>query len=879
VDPQLVQGGGTRIWITTSPWPNDGPAALDAELTVTLPVTFSNLTTSAGLLPLMPQPQYNFASPQPPMGPYTYTWLLPPIWLNRYLTVTLAGLPAVPPGPVTVTAQLVFSHTGTMHVVTDAVPLPVNLGGPTVTVDSPAAGAILPGGTVTVTGVAQDPESVSEVYVCAKTTATCSGADWKLASSTEAWSYTWTPPADDTYYVQAYAIDGYGVPGPTSTPITVSVDGTPPSDAQFDLSGTAYLSTTFLSNTLSTVRLTGRISDTPGGGYVSGAGNAVLLIDDGSGDQAAGIKIQPVAQPGQVSSPFSYDWSLPYGGLGGVAPSAARMYTITLGATDLAGNAGPVTQTLNVLIDDTPPLVYGRVPQVAAGVVLTLSGRADDTALVQPRLPDLPYTPTMALASSDSIFHPQSEASQVLVVGDVNGDTFDDVLLLEPSDGSTPFRAGLFFGEPGGLSPNLDLASADVVFVGEAVGSFGFAPSAAGHLDVNGDGVGDLLMGDPHANSNAGRAYVILGRRGGGWPSPFNLTDADWQLDVARTYAFGASVASAGDVDGDGLSDVLVGAVYDISRMGIAYLYLGREHGVPPISSVMRSPHCSTCVSPAPPNLAGLGDTNGDGLSDFLVAYPGSDTYASAVALVYGRSQHEWPAGPVDLHTSADALFSAPGTLQTVSPVGDVNADGLRDLLIGDPTPMDSRVFVLFGRRPENSWPVPPTTVDLVTGADGSYLDSSALGIPKRLGAGLAPMGDLDGDGRSDFAFGNPGIGSGPNRTAIVLAATMSHTLDMPVTAATFMVAGSPNSQRSGEYLSSGDVSGDGVRDLLIGSPGDTRAYLLEGDFDPGDVSGVQTVQVLARGDVVLPRRRRHTLERGRGAARRRRVSRLWPRL
>jgi hypothetical protein len=855
VDPQLVQGGGTRLWVTMAPWPNDGPAALNPELTVTLPVTFSNLTTSAGLLPLVQQPQHNVGSPQPPMGPYTYTWQLPSITLNRYLTATLTGLPSIPSGPVTVTARLVYDRLGTTHVATDAVLLPVNLGGPIVTIDSPAAGAILPGGATTISGLAHDPESASEVYVCAKASPTCLEADWVLASGADPWSYVWTPLVDDTYYIQAYAVDGYGVPGLASTPITIGVDGTPPSEVAFDLSSTAYLSTTFFSDTLSTVRLTGHIGDTPGAAYVSGAGKAVLLIDHGSGDPANGIKIQSVDQPGQVSSPFSYDWPLPYSGLGGVAHSAAGMYTITLGATDLAGNAcaDADIQTLNVVIDDTPPLVFGSVPQVSAGEMLTLTGRADDTALVQPRLPDLPYTPTMNLASRDSTFYLEAQDAQVMVVGDVNGDTFDDVLLLEPSDASQPLLAGLFFGGPGGLQPNQDIDNADVLFRGEAVGAADFAPSAAGNFDVNGDSVGDLLIGDPYANWGAGRAYVILGRRGGGWASPSYLADADWQMEAVGAIAFGASVAPAGDVDGDGLSDILVGAVYHVGRLGVTHLYLGREQGVPPVSSVMQSPHVFTPAPLAPPNLAGLGDTDGDGLSDFLVAYSGSGMYPSAVALVRGRPQDEWPAGTVDLDTFAAALFRAPGDLQTVSPVGDVNGDGLRDLLIGDPTLEESRVFVLLGRPPESAWPDPPTAVDLVTGADASYLDTGEDVKLGHAGAGLTPMGDLDGDGRSDFAFGNPGHGHGPNRVAIVRAGHMTHTLDMPVSDADFLITGSLDGQLFGEYLSSGDVNGDGVRDLLVGAPGYWDAYLWHGDFEPGDVSGIREVEVGVYGPVVDP--------------------------
>jgi hypothetical protein len=852
VDPQLIQGGGTTIHITTSPWPNDGPAASDVGLTVTLPVTFSNLGTNAGLLPLTSYPQFNFAVPQDPFGPYAYTWSVPPIWLNRYLTATLTGMPAIPPAPVTVTAQLVFTHVGKLHVVTDTVPLPINLGGPTVTVDVPEAGAILPGGAMTVTGSAQDPELVSAVYVCAETEPTCSGADWQLAFGQGAWLYTWTPPTDDVYYIQAYGIDGYGVPGPASAPITVSVDGTPPSGVQFDLRSTAYVSTTFFSDTLSTAWITGRITDAVGGEYVSGAGDAVLLVNRGPDAQTAHVKIQPTDEPGALSSAFAYPLELPYGGLGGVAREAAGVYTLTVGATDQAGNAALVSDTLRVLIDDTPPLVYGPVPQVAAGTALTLTGRADDTALVRPRLPKLPYTPTMSLASSDTSFVVGCQSSQALVVGDVNGDVIDDVVLIEHCPGivPTPFWAGLFFGLPGGFVSELDIADADVVFVGETSTSLSFAPAAAGRMDVNGDGVGDLLLGDPDASSGEGRAYLILGRRGDAWPSSFGLADADWTLSATGTNGFGGSVASAGDVDGDGLTDVLVGAADDGTQIGVAYLYLGRERGVPPVSSILNSPHSVTAFTPAPPHLAGLGDANGDGLSDLLIAYPGLDTsYASAVALVHGRSQDEWPAGPVDLDGFADALFTAPGDLQTVSPVGDVNADGLRDLLIGDPTNDVSRVFVVFGRRSRGTWPAPPAALDLVTDADASYLWDGT-----NMGAGLTPMGDLDGDGRSDFAFGNSGVGFGPNRTDIVLAAHISHTLDLlDTTAVSFLITGWSDSQQSGEYLSSGDVNGDGVRDLLIGAPGDTRAYLIEGGYDPGDVSGIRTVQVGLYGPVADP--------------------------
>ncbi len=861
IDPQLIQGGGTRVSITSSPLPDDGAAALAVTLVVTLPVPFSNLSVGAGLLPPTTPQFYNVGTLQPGSGPTVYTWSLPAIFANRYVTATLSGLPAITTDPVTITATLTYHYSGAPKTATDAAPLPINLGGPATTIDAPSAGTLLPAGAVNITGSASDPQGISQVFVCAKVTTACSYAtpDWKPATGTQAWSYQWTPPADNTYYLQAYAIDAHGIAGPASDPITVSVDATPPSGATFDKSGTVYLPTTFLSDTLATLQITGRISDTLGG-YVSGAGEALLLINDGVGSATQPFKFdtQPVAQPGQPSSPFTYEWSLPSSGFSGALVDAVRMYTLTLGATDMAGNAGPMSQTLRVLIDDKPPMVFSRVPQIVSGS-LSLSGRADDTALAHGRSAsgDASYTSTMALAGRDTEFVGATAASKAVIVGDVNGDTIDDVVVFNPSGGGivpTPMQVGLFFGKPQGLSTTLNLNNADVRFVGEAAGPGNYPPSVAGNLDVNGDGVGDLLIGDPHANSNGGIAYVILGRRGGGWTSPLNLGNADWRLINARTSAFGGSVSPAGDVDGDSLSDFLVGAAADLDRISVAYLYLGRERGVAPVRSIMRSPHCSTCFAPAPPNLAGLGDTNGDGLSDFLVAYPGSGAFADAVALVYGRPQAEWPAAasPVDMSTFANALFVAPGTQQTVSPVGDANADGLRDFLVGDPAAGVPRVFVMLGRRAANAWPTPPTTFDLVTGANASYASAGAIALP-RLGAGLTPMGDLDGDRQSDFAFGHPGTGSGPNRTAIVLAGNMPRTLDMPVSKADFFITGSPNSQRSGEYLSAGDINGDAIRDLLIGAPGDLRAYLIEGDFDPGPVSGIQKVEVGVYGPVANP--------------------------
>ena len=240
------------------------------------------------------------------------------------------------------------------------------------------------------------------------------------------------------------------------------------------------------------------------------------------------------------------------------------------------------------------------------------------------------------------------------------------------------------------------------------------------------------------------------------------------------------------------------------------------------------------------PDIAGVGDTNGDGLSDFLMATN------LIVSLINGRSRPEWPASAL-ASVNSIARLQGDGQQQRVSSVGDVNGDGLRDMLIGDPLPGVSRVFVLFGRKPEN--PYLPTQ-PLSTTADISFKEIvGAVGYPP-LGEGLAPMGDLDRDGKDDFAFGRVAVNGG---AAIVLSGKTPWLRDMSFISATHFVLGTLGSQQAGGYLSSGDIDGNGIRDIMVGAPGTNASFLHEADLPFMFPSGVARVEVGVSGPITNP--------------------------
>ena len=327
-------------------------------------------------------------------------------------------------------------------------------------------------------------------------------------------------------------------------------------------------------------------------------------------------------------------------------------------------------------------------------------------------------------------------------------------------------------------------------------------------LDVNGDGLPDIAAGMPSASNPIGVVNLFLGTPGGPSTTPVAIPGPMMAGDPFPF--FGTSVASAGDVNGDGYSDLVVSAPSSSSFPGAVFLYPGGPEGLTATPTVIEGP------DPRPGFgwvVASAGDVNGDGYADVVV----SSELSTASAVLFLGSANGLGATPVSLGIA--------GGTDSIASAGDLNGDGYGDLVVGEywhTTDDDGSAYVILG---SSTGPGSPIALVALAGSYGAF------------GGSVGGAGDVNGDGYADFIVGAPGevpgayvyLGSagGFDATPTLLASPQggTGTLSYPYPA-----------QFAASVAGAGDVNGDGFGDILIGAPTPTGfVYVYLGS--PGGIS------------------------------------------
>ena len=328
-------------------------------------------------------------------------------------------------------------------------------------------------------------------------------------------------------------------------------------------------------------------------------------------------------------------------------------------------------------------------------------------------------------------------ALAMTAAGDVNGDGFGDIAVGAPRAG-TGGRVHVFFGASEGprSSPDVSLDAPD------GAGSL-FGSTLAGVGDVDGDGFGDLVVGAIGEGVTPGRIYLYLGT-----PDGPSATPARAAVGAGR---FASSVAGAGDVNGDGFADVVVGAYQGAAGAGQAHLFLGSTSGIAATSDAswegMDGAGAQFGFA-----CAGLGDVDGDGFADFAVTAPASTSSRGKVYVFLGET--DVSAAPM---LAVDGLNTGGGFFgHSVAGAGDVNGDGLSDMVVG--------AFGVDDRRGRAS---------VLEGSLGGIVPASRIDLEGPFGGAgdfgwtVSGAGDIDGNGREDIVVGAPGVDGGEGRAYV----------------------------------------------------------------------------------------------------------------
>jgi len=518
------------------------------------------------------------------------------------------------------------------------------------------------------------------------------------------------------------------------------------------------------------------------------------------------------------------------------------------------------TVTINPMADLNADTIYNV--QMASGVIEDSSGNAytgisDNSALnidttVQIELSAIEQSNNNGGFVINGVGADDRSGISVSNAGDVNGDGFADLIVGAYRDGPNGSSSGasfVVFGKTNGTVVELsDVEGGTGGFVINGISSgdqSGLSVSNAG--DVNGDGLADLIVGarydDPNG-SNSGASFVIFGKT--------NVTAVELSDIESGTGGFaingvsigdlsGRSVSNAGDVNGDGLADLIISAYRDDpngSISGASFVVFGKKNGTAVELSEIDAGNGGFVINGVGAgdfsgrSVSNAGDVNGDGLADLIIGAYRDDsngTYSGTSFAVFGKtnstavelSDIEGGTGGFVINGVSTGDYSG----LSVSSAGDVNGDGFADLIVGarrdDPNESESGAsFVVFGKT--NG-----TVVELsnIEAGNGGFA-INGINANDQSGFSVSSAGDVNGDGLTDLIVGarydDPNGVSNSGASFVVFGKTNGTTVelsDIDTGTGGFVINGVSASDNSGFSVSgAGDVNGDGLADLIVGA-------------------------------------------------------------
>ncbi len=557
--------------------------------------------------------------------------------------------------------------------------------------------------------------------------------------------------------------------------------------------------------------------------------------------------------PDGISGPLAYQWQSSTDGTSWTDVVGATSATYRLSDAD-------VGRQLQVVVSYTDD----------GGTVETVTSAAKD--VVSHNVVELSAPGTRGLVfegqrANDRLGFSVSDA------GDVNGDGFDDVIVgawgADPNGSSSGWSYVLFGNADGTVADLADVENGTgggFVINGALSNDLsGWSVSGAG--DVNGDGLDDVMVAAPGKRI---KSYVVFGKADG---TPVELSDVENGTGGFAISGTAKSVSNAGDVNGDGLDDVIVGTG---SGAGKSYVVFGKADGSEVtladiaadaddggfvINGASGGDYSGWSVSDA-------GDVNGDGLDDLIVGAWGADPDGKSIAgssyVVFGKTDGS-AVDLSDIEAGIGGGFVINGagrsdySGKSVSSAGDVNGDGLDDLIIGaasaDPNGSSSgSSYVVFGKADGTAVELS----DIEAGNGGGFVINGADRADYS-GMSVSGAGDVNGDGLDDLIIGAQGAdpnGSASGATYVVFGKadeTAVELSDIESGIGGFVINGANGVDFSGYSVSgAGDVNGDGFDDLLVGAPyadpngsSSGSSYIVYG----GDFTNTAT-QIGSLGDV-----------------------------